>query len=272
MAKILYFSVMKLIPALLLPIFFLLHACIMIAQNSSEVAICMVEKARAMIGSPYEAGTLDRGKVESLVVCTDRFDCVTLVEYCLAQAISEVRGGSLEEALTRLRYRDGVIDGYGSRIHYFTEWILENERNGLLDNITCDMACMPYTKEFNFMSRNKARYPRLAESGNLAKVLYGEGRINSTSWHHIPANSIKKSEQGIREGDIIAITTSKQGLDIVHTGIAVRVGGRIRLLHASSDHGRVVVSRLPLSGYVSNNRSQAGIMVLRCRYLIEVAN
>ncbi len=265
MAKILYFSVMKLIPAFLLLVFFMMPACFLHAQESSEVAQCMVEKARGLLGTPYVAGTLDRGPVESLVIWSDKFDCVTLVEYCLALALSEVRGGSLEEALTRLRYRNGVIDGYGSRLHYFSEWILQQQERGFLDNVTCEMNCTPYGKKIGFMSHNKAQYPRLTESGDLAKVLYGEGKINRASWDHIPANAIKKSETSIREGDIIAITTGKPGLDIVHTGMAVRVDGRIHLLHASSDHGKVEVTSRPLSEYIKRNPSQTGIMVLRCR-------
>src|SRR5215210_2282336 len=86
-------------------------------------------------GSPYEPFTLDaylRGggspAEEPLTLSLTRFDCVTLVEACLA--VSRVAGTEAFSSwdqfggeVERMRYRDGRRKGYTSRLHYFSEWI-----------------------------------------------------------------------------------------------------------------------------------------------------
>ena len=254
------------------PITLLILSCVLLfcsfgaeAQQQEDLPSCLVEKASQLVGHKYLEGTLDKSPVESLVVLHDRFDCVTFVEYALAMAMAEVRGGDMRKILTSLRYREGTINGYGSRLHYFSEWILQQQQRGVLRDVTCTMACMPLNKKINYITSHSSLYPRLAEKGALEAVRAAEARINAVSWHHIPKTGIRAAENSIAEGDILAITATTAGLDFVHTGIAVRKNSRIHLLHASRDHGQVEISRRPLADYISRNRGQAGIVVLRLR-------
>jgi hypothetical protein len=79
----------------------------------------------------------------------------------------------------------------------------------------------------------------------------------------LPQDQIEANENLIKNGDIIALTTAIPGLDITHTGIAIREkDGRIHLLHASSS-GMVEISELPLADYLKKIKKNTGIMVAR---------
>ena len=72
--------------------------------------------AKKMLGVPYVAGTLDGNEEEQLVVMVDSLDCTTFVETVLAFCIADKRGErdfeGFKKALTDIRYRDGILNGY----------------------------------------------------------------------------------------------------------------------------------------------------------------
>jgi hypothetical protein len=70
-------------------------------------------------------------------------------------------------------------------------------------------------------------------------------------------------EEQIRDGDLIAMTTNTEGLDVQHVGFAVRVKNRIHLLHASSKEGKVVLSKKTLYRHLMQSKVRSGIMVAR---------
>jgi hypothetical protein len=72
-------------------------------------------------------------------------------------------------------------------------------------------------------------------------------------------------EHLIQEGDIISLTAWKKDLDIAHQGFAVKVNGRMHLMHASSLGKKVVISKQPLPEYILSQPGQTGIMVARLR-------
>ena len=68
----------------------------------------------------------------------------------------------------------------------------------------------------------------------------------------------------IQNGDIIAITTSVPGLDISHTGIAVKEkDGMVYLLHAPDAGQKVQLTKEPLAKSLQAHPKQMGIVVLR---------
>ena len=101
--------------------------------------------AKKMLGVPYVAGTLDGNEEEQLVVLVDSLDCTTFVETVLAFCIADKRGErdyeGFKKALTQIRYRDGILNGYTSRLHYFSDWILNNEQMGFVKECTSETAC-----------------------------------------------------------------------------------------------------------------------------------
>ncbi|MDX2135003.1 MAG: DUF1460 domain-containing protein [Saprospiraceae bacterium] len=238
---------------------FVLHAM----ACSTQTAANILKTAQSFLNIPYRAGTLEQPGQEQLVTNLEAMDCWTFVEQSLALAQAQASGRPWTGHLQSLRYRNGHIDGYGSRIHYFLEWVMQAESNGYLSDMTRSFGGVPYQKIVSYMSRFPEKYPQLAEKGALEAVLEAESRINSRSWFYIPASNIAAMEHRLTDGDIVATTAVHPLLDVTHQGFIVKKNGRAYLLHASSRAGKVVVSDRPLAEYVGGNADQSGILVLR---------
>lgn len=239
------------------------------AAHGTDVAALVEAAGRLFLGAPYRAGTLEGDGPERLRTTLDAFDCVTFVETSLALARCAARGdaaaGAFERELTFLRYRNGRMDGYGSRLHYMLEWIWENSRRGAVEDVTAALGGKERRKRISFMTDNARRYPALADAAARAAVAAAERRLSSVTFREIPARRIARAADGIRAGDIIGITTTVRGLDVSHTGLAVRDGGVLRLLHAGTSGGGVAVSSGSLAAFVAGHRHAAGIIVARPR-------
>src|SRR5690606_22181199 len=175
--------------------------------------------------------------------------------------------GAYTKNLETIRYKDGKLDGYASRLHYFSEWIANNEKKGLLKDITSELGGIESTKEIDFMSTHREFYPFLKDQENYKKIQEAEQFLKYIPICILPLDQIQAKEHLIRTGDIIALTTSIKGLDITHTGIASReADGRIHLLHASTGSKVVELSKLPLVDYLKGIKSNTGILVARPLY------
>ncbi len=228
----------------------------------------MVAVGKTFSGTPYVAKTLEVGEVETLVVNLQGLDCTTFVENVLAFGILLKNGQNnfddFTQALETIRYKDGQLEGYASRLHYFSEWIANNEKKGLLKDITAEIGGIEITKDINFMSTHRDLYPFLKDEGNFKKIQASENYLNDQSICVLPQDQIESNEHLIESGDIIALATSIDGLDVTHTGIATREkDGRIHLLHASTGSMEVEVTKLPLSDYLKKVKKNTGIMVAR---------
>jgi len=222
--------------------------------------------ANSFLGTPYVSGCLDRDAVECLVVNLCELDCWTFVENSLAIALAEPGDyGSYQTHLRELRYWGGTVKGYGSRIHYFTGWLLQCEKRGLLQDLTRNMGGIPYPAEVGYISARPSKYPKIKNPETLRAIRSAEHRINAHEWYYIPENRVAKAESLIKEGDIVSLTAWKSDLDIAHQGFAVKKNGRIHLMHASSLGKKVIVSKQPLADYVRAQPGQSGIMVARLR-------
>jgi hypothetical protein len=67
----------------------------------------------------------------------------------------------------------------------------------------------------------------------------------------------------VHDGDILAITCSKPGLEIAHLGFAVWRKDGLHLLNASQLHKKVVEEPMTLYRYLKKHRSHTGIRVIR---------
>ncbi len=227
----------------------------------------IVAVGKTFLGTPYVAKTLEIGETESLVINLQGLDCTTYVENVLAFSLLLKNGQAdfvdFTKTLENIRYKDGKLDGYASRLHYFSEWIANNETKGLLKNITSEIGGTEITKNIDFMSTHRNLYPFLEDDVNFEKIKASENYLNNQAICILPQEQIEANEHLIKSGDIIALTTSIKGLDITHTGIALREkDGRIHLLHASSS-GQVKISKLPLVDYLKKIKKNTGIMVAR---------
>jgi hypothetical protein len=222
---------------------------------------------RQFLGAPYVAHTLELAGPERLVVNLKELDCVTLVENALALALVSRQGGTFDEflrTLGRIRYRDGTLEGYTSRLHYFSDWLADAERKGLVRNVTREIGGEPFDKHIHFMTSNRDAYRQLREDPALLDSMRAiEERLNREQRFWIPQERIAEVAPQIQEGDIIAITTRIEGLDISHTGLATWVDGRLHLLHAPDVGQPVEISTRPLAERIQAQRLQSGIMVVR---------
>ena len=245
----------------------LLVSKVTLEGDETTLAARTLAVAESFLGAPYVSGTLDVNTSEKLVVNLRELDCWTLVENSLAIALTSQETTpdltSFEYYLRQLRYWGGTINGYGSRIHYFTGWTLQAEKRGYVTDITAQLGGRPYGKKITYMSSRPHKYPALNNPKNMRDIQNAETRINRHAWYYIPENDIEMVEYKLRPGDIILLTSAKRDLDIAHQGFAVVRNGRIHLLHASSLSKRVMVSSQPLGEYVRSQAGQTGIMVLR---------
>ena len=217
--------------------------------------------------TPYVAHTLENGKEEKLVVNLRQLDCTTFAENCLALALTIKSGKDNVEQFTheleRVRYREGKREGYTSRLHYFSDWIFDNNRKGLISQPATGFGS-PLDVQVSFMSAHPDSYPVLKENPALVPVMVRQEKIiSSRKYFFLKKEDVEANEARLQEGDIVGITTSVPGLDITHVGILVRENGRIHLMHASSAQGKVVISKEPLSDLLAGKKSYTGIMIAR---------
>ncbi len=227
----------------------------------------IVAVGKTFLGTPYVPKTLEIGPKESLVINLQGLDCTTFVENVLVLSLMLRNNKSDFETYTqyleKVRYKNGTLDGYASRLHYFSEWISDNEQKGILQNITGEVGGKDVAKDINFMSTHRDLYPFLTEDKNFEGIKKSEASISQLSFCILPKDQIRANENLIISGDIIALTTSIKGLDITHTGIATKEeDGRIHLLHASTV-GEVVISKLPLVDYLKKIKNNTGIIISR---------
>lgn len=234
-----------------------------------DVAHYVVAYAHLLEGTPYAAGSLDRDSVEQLQAHRQETDCTIFVETVLALARTAAKRERTWEAfgreLTALRYRDGRIDGYPSRLHYFSDWIIDNERRGNVKEMTAALGGVDDTLQLHFMSRHAHRYPALQRDTTLIGAIASqEKRLSGSTVSVLPAERLDSAAlAGIQSGDIIAFTTDIDGLDIAHVGIALNENGTVRLLHASSIQGAVVIEKRALTLQLRENRRFTGIRIIR---------
>jgi hypothetical protein len=155
------------------------------------------------------------------------------------------------------------LQGYSSRLHYFSEWIHDNQRKGILKDVTGEIGGRPLRKAINFMTTHPELYPPLKNAANFRSMKSVEERISRRPLFFIPKKDLIRFEDRICNGDLIAVTTNIEGLDVQHVGLATRVKHRIHLLHASSAEGKVVLSQKTLYRYLMQSRVRSGIMVAR---------
>lgn len=228
--------------------------------------------ARSMIGIPYCGGTLDVNENESLVVRTDSVDCTTYVETVLAMYLaSKIEYGGyndFKKALTKIRYRDGVIKGYSSRLHYFSDWVTDNEKKGILYEVTSRSNHSQRHFSINYMTKHSVLYRHLkGDSLSVNEMLRIEEKWKNYDMPYIPKEFLKTYDNNIDicNGDILALTTNIDGLDVLHLGFAIWVDGNIHLLHASSLYGRVVIDRMSLYEYLKDRKKHTGVRVIRVK-------
>jgi hypothetical protein len=229
--------------------------------------------AKKMLGVPYVAGTLDGNEEEQLVVLVDSLDCTTFVETVLAFCIADKRGErdyeGFKKALTQIRYRDGILNGYTSRLHYFSDWIRNNEQMGFVKECTSETACsQPKELWLDFMTTHVDSYLPMKKNPELVKEMAShEKNWQGTVVSYIPKEKLNlpPGELKIKDGDVLALVTNIKGLDVVHVGFAFWKDNQLHLLHASSSAKKVIED--PKTQYESSKNMKAHIGLRAIRFV-----
>jgi len=249
--------------------------CLLTEAPDDTATNYMIYFAEKLLGIPYVAHTLEVGEKESLVVNLRQLDCTTYVESCTALTICKKNGwndfGHYITTLKNLRYHNGEINGYPSRLHYFTEWIKQNSSRGLVEEIQGPNP--PFTAvqtiDCYFMTQNPKYYKQLKDDLSLIKnIRENEEGINGEKYRYIPKNLIGNNElmrKAVNDGDIIAIITSKKGLDTSHLGIALWHDDGLHLMNASQIRKKTVDEPKRFVDYLKEHPTQTGIRVIRLK-------
>ena len=227
-------------------------------------------------GSPYVPFTLEAylehggsPSAEPLTLSLTRFDCVTLVEACLAVsrvAVTEQPASwdQFGREVERMRYRDGKRLGYSSRLHYFSEWITDGARRGLVREMGPELGAAEDRRPLRFMTEHRAKYLALQDDRVFQEIQRDERDLDGRPRHVVPTKQIPAIVDRIQTGDILAFATEIPGLDVTHSALAYRDQERVlRVCHAPLSGGVVEITRTTLPEYVAAIRRASGILVAR---------
>ncbi len=235
--------------------------------SSMELEEIITKSALFFLGTPYVAHTLEK-EPEQLVVNLRELDCTTLVESVLALSRTVKEGDpTFEKFINNLqfvRYRDGKIEDYSSRLHYTTDWIYENQKKGLISNITQEAGGVDHKVNLYIMSTNHEKYKQLKGKPELTeKIRKTETEASQRKNYRIAAGEIEKNKKSFKNGDIVCFVTNMAGIDISHVGFIYFQGDKLTFIHASSTEKRVVIDKESLMNYALRSKNGNGIMVAR---------
>lgn len=236
-------------------------------ENKGDMIIAI---AKHFIGAEYVGGTLERGLEEPLFISCKEVDCTTFVELVMAIALTVDEGCSrfadVCRNLEKVRYRGGVRNGYESRLHYISWWIDDNARLGIIEDVTACPLSKKQELNLNFMSSHPQSYALLKDNPRMTdRIEELEMPYRGIEVDYIPKQELgrSKGELGIQDGDIIALATNIEGLDVSHIGFAFWENGKLHLLHASGNAEKVIMDTATLYNYQKNKRRQIGARVAR---------
>lgn len=241
-----------------------------VLPENTNVAIFF---ARKLLGLPYVAHTLEVNKRERLVVNLRQLDCTTYVENVVALTMCVKQKAYTFNAfcgnLRTIRYRGGSAPHYTKRLHYFTDWIEDNTAKGVCCEIQAPVPPFTVVQDINvyYMSTYPEKYKMLKDNPEyVPRIAETEKALNKKSFRYIPKSAVKNTARlraAVKDGDILALTTTLKGLDIQHIGFAVWHDDGLHLLNASSLRHKVVEEPLTLYAYLQRQRTMTGVRVVR---------
>lgn len=223
---------------------------------------------RVQLGRPYLV-TAETGGPEALQVLLTSLNCVSLVEATLALArciwLKTPNENCFMQEMQLTRYRQGLINGYASRLHYFPDWLNDNGERGRLRQISADLGGTSSRYDFFYMTKNVRHFPAMTEKSVFNDIQAIEKSLSLKTYFVLGKDKVKPLLSQMQNGDLVAIASSKlPGNFISHVGLIDRSIKNIpRLLHASSHHKRVVLTVVDIAGYLNSRPERLGLMVSR---------
>lgn len=234
---------------------------------------------KKFLGLPYVGHTLELGDTEHLIVNLHGLDCTTFVETVVALSLCDKADRRTFDAfcqnLSKIRFRQGRMTDYTSRLHYFTWWAEDNERLGIVEDIAPKSSpwgafTAVQTININYMSAHPTLYKQLKNHPEfLPPIRKYEQTTNGQQFRYIPKKNLSWAQTtslgAVHDGDIVAMLTDSDGLDTRHIGIAFWQDGRLHLLHASSLYKKVIMSKETFYEYEMKQPKHTGIRVFRLK-------
>ena len=225
--------------------------------------------ARQLLGTPYVAHTLE-GDEELLTINIHELDCLTFIEtlYALTRATMAHRNSWRDFAanIENIRYRGGEMGDYSSRLHYISEWIIDNHLRGNLVEVTPDLPHVDYmVKNIDYMTHHTDSYRQLKnDTAMVEKIRRYELRNHRFPYLKRSWLNDKEVKAALRSGDFITLVTKIEGLDVSHNGIIiVDDKGDPYLLDASMSGGKVMLESKPLFKFLERSKTNIGVRVFR---------
>lgn len=237
------------------------------SKNDVPIQELMVEIGLSFLDTKYVAATLENGLEEKMIINLRELDCTTFVENCLSLARTVKQGKTDFESyvaeLERIRYRDGIRNQYPSRLHYFSEWIQNNSKRKIVTEAP-NFQGIKLNKTINYMSTHPQDYPVLKTNPELIPaIVLQEKEISATGFYYFPKNNPENLLKNLKHGDIIALTSVIDGVDINHVGIIIRKTNQFHLLHAPLSGGKVLISDGPITDFIQPKSKNSGIIIAR---------
>lgn len=237
------------------------------SRSSLPVAELIPEIGLTFLNTPYVSATLENGLDEKLVINLRELDCTTFAENCLALALTVKSGrtdfNSFTDQLEKIRYRNGERNLYPSRLHYFSDWIRNNDQKKLI-SAEINQKGVKTGKKINFMSNHPNSYPVLKEHPDLIPAIARqEKELTEANMYYFPKETIPNLYKYLQHGDIVGLASNIEGLDVNHVGIIILRDNEFYLLHASQSEKKVVLSASPLTEFLKPVSKNSGIMIAR---------
>lgn len=238
-------------------------------SGSVPISDLLIETARFFLGTPYVASTLEK-EPEGLVINLREMDCTTFMENVLAltRTLQELPNESPFDTfckhLRQIRYRDGRLTDYTDRLHYMTDWIYENARQGQVLDINREIGGIPFPVSLSFISSHPDLYKQLkGHPERVGEMADKEKEINSRTYYYLPKTKISEAASRLQDGDIVCFVTTIKGLDVTHVGLVYRTGETVSFIHASSSAKKVIINEESLQAYTERMKSNRGLLLAR---------
>ena len=181
--------------------------------------------AHKLEGTPYVAHTLE-GETEMLTINIDELDCTTFVETLYALVKTTINGRyswrDYAHHLEDLRYRHGDMGDYSTRLHYMSDWIIDNSSRGNIEDVTGEISCVRYkVKTIDYMSTHRDSYPSLKDDAIFEKVKnvevgYRNHRFPYIKKENLNSDAVKKV---VKRGDFVGLVTRMEGISALFSGV-----------------------------------------------------
>ena len=87
-------------------------------------------------------------------------------------------------------------------MHYFSEWIYDNQKRNNLNDISISLGGRSQKKKLDFMSKHRNLYPRLINNNaNYQCIVEMEANLQALKIDYIPKNQIKRMYGDLQPGE-----------------------------------------------------------------------